>query len=37
VSQKVVHLAEGIENEKTVPTALLLYKARILYGIVLLA
>ena len=37
VSQKVVLLAEGIEKEKIVPTALLLYKAKTLYGIGLLA
>ena len=36
-SQKVVHLAQGIENEKTVPTTLLLYKAKTLHGVGLLA
>jgi hypothetical protein len=36
VFEKVLHLAEGIENEKTVRTALLLYKAKTLHGIVLL-
>lgn len=31
--QKVVHLAEGIENENTVRTALLLYKAKTVHGV----
>lgn len=37
VFQKVVHLAEGIENEAPVGTALLLYKAKTLHGVGLLA
>jgi hypothetical protein len=37
VFRKVVHLAEGIENETPVRTTLLLYKAKILHGVGLLA